>query len=222
MRRNPRIPRGNLVPKTGVTTVMTQSLRRTAVLALLVFAGLPFGAEFATADCIGPTVGNTGGDLAHGEFITVTGYGFGDNCYDTGPPPPGEGSLGMPLSGIEVYFDQGGQRHLVATGNSGQDYAWEVQVPIPAVLDIGEAQVVVMSNGSEAFYENKTAIWVTSEREEAASITVATFGPERLDEPDAAPEPGFQGTNWTPVIVLVATTAAVVGVLALHQRRSTR
>lgn len=201
---------------------MNRSLRHQTFLTLIALTALFAGVGIARADCIGPTFSHTGGDLAHGDPLVVSGYGFGDNCYDTGPPPPGEGSLGRPLTEIEISVDQEGQRHLVAVGNADEDYAWEVEIPIPSVLDVGETQVVVVANGFEAFPENPTAIWVTSERDEAASIDVVTFGPTELAEPEPPPESAFQGTNWTPVIGLVAATITIAAGLALLQRRSTR
>lgn len=206
----------------GVEHGMTHSLRRPALLSLFIVAGLLGLGEIAQADCIGPTFSHTGGDVAHGELITVTGYGFGDNCYDTGPPPPGEGSLGKPLVGIEVYVDQGGERHLVAVGNADQDYAWEVQIPVPAVLDVGDTQIVVMSNGFDAFRENPPEIWVTSDVDTAAEIEVTSFGQAPTDQPNSASEAAFPGTNWTPVITLVASTIAIAALARVLQRRSTR
>lgn len=185
-----------------------------SVIAFWVLAGALFTTEVARADCIGPTYTNTGGDLAHGDLVTVTGYGFGDNCYDTGPPPPGEGDLGRPLTGIEVYFEQRGQLHLVATGNAGEDYAWEIQVPLPAVLDVGDVGVVVTSNGRDAFHENPGEIWATSDAAGNAAIEPVTFGPP------GSRQTGFQGTNWTPLITLIAVSGLIAtGILI--QRRAT-
>ena len=189
------------------------------VIAVIVVGLLEPGA--ARADCIGPTFSHTGGEFAHGEIVTVTGYGFGDNCYDTGPPPPGEGSLGQPLTGIEVYFDQGGEHHRVAVGNADEDYAWQVQIPVPSNLDIGEAHLVVLSNGFEAFRENPVEIWVTSETNGGAFVDPLTFGPSAPREPDPVSESGFAGTNWTPLVSLVGATITIVGALFLFHRRST-
>ncbi len=199
---------------------MTASRRRLGFILVFVAGGIFVGAGVARADCIGPTYSHTGGDLAHGDLLTVTGYGFGDNCYDTGPPPPGEGSLGRPLTGIEVYMEQGGRLHLVAVGNADQDYLWKLEVPIPTVLGKGEAHVVVMSNGFEAFREDPPEIWVTSAPVEA-SIEPVTFGPTGLEPPEPNPDEGFAGTNWTPLIALVAI-AITTPVLVLARRRSTR
>ena len=197
---------------------------------LVLAASLLTGVRTARADCIGPTFSHSGGDVAHGELVTVTGIiwsiysfpssTFGDNCYDTGPPPPGEGSLGLPLTGIEVYMEQGGSLHLVAVGNANQDYVWEVQVPIPSVLDVGDARVVVMHNGLESFNENPAEMWVTSDRKADALIEPMTFGPVVVEQPEAGPDAGFAGTNWTPVIALVATTITIAAVLVLVRRRS--
>jgi hypothetical protein len=222
VRTTPKPTHWNTTTRRGLRAVITGSFLRLALVTLSGVVGLSVGAEIAMADCLGPTFTHTGGDLAHGDLLTVTGYGFGDNCYDTGPPPPGEGSLGRPIRDIEVYLAQSGQRHLVAVGNADQDYTWEVQVAIPATLDLGEVDVVVMGNGFEAFRENNSAIWVTSEREEGTAIQVATFGPAGLDEPNPVPEPAFQGTNWTPLLTLGGALITIAGLFALLQRRSTR
>lgn len=178
--------------------------------------------EAAVADCAGPTFSHTGGDLAHGDAVVVTGHWFGDNCYDTGPPPPGEGSLGRPITDIEVYLEQEGGLHLVAVGDASDDYAWRVDVPVPPVLDVGEARVVVLNNGFEAFNDNPTEIRVTSNRAESASFEPVAFGPAATERPPASPEMGFGGTNWTPLITLIAATAIITASLLLAQRRSTR
>lgn len=222
MRTTPKSTHWNATARRSLGTVITGSILRLALVTLSGVVGLSVGSEIAMADCIGPTFSHTGGDLAHGDLLTVTGYGFGDSCYDTGPPPPGVGSLGRPIEAIEVYLAQGGQSHLVAVGNADQDYTWEVQVTIPATLDLGEVDVVAMGNGFEAFRESNSAIWVTSEREEASAIQITTFGPAGLDEPDPFPEPAFQGTNWTPLLTLGGALITIAGLLALLRRRSTR
>jgi hypothetical protein len=190
------------------------------LLGSLALAAVVTGAEAAIADCLGPTVSHDGGDLSHGDQLTVSGIGFGDSCFDTGPPPPGQGSLGMPLHGIEVYLAQEDQLHLVATGNADQDYGWEVPISIPPVLDVGEVEVIVMSGGSEAFQENSDTIWVLSERVEGASTTVVTFGPSEVADPEPGRPPVFTGTNWTPVILLVGAAGVVVTLIAVRHRQT--
>ncbi len=192
---------------------------RLALCALLTVAGLAVGGRVALADCVGPTVGHTGGDLTHGEIVTVSGYGFGDNCYDTGPPPPGEGSLGRPLTGIEVYAEQNGLRHLVAVGDADMAYEWEVEFAVPAILDVGDVDIVVVSNGFEAFEDAESPIWVLSDRDESAEIEVVTFGLGHPPKPHAAPS--FPGTDWAPVLALSGSLIAIAAILAGLQRRST-
>ena len=115
-------------------------------------------------------------------------------------------------------MEQGGRLHLVAVGNADQDYLWKVEVPIPTVLGKGEAHVLVMSNGFEAFREDPPELWITSERLEGASIEPVTFGPLSSEQPEADPDAGYAGTNWTPLIALVAFTITIAAVLV--RRRS--
>src|SRR5215218_4330045 len=82
-------------------------------------------APAAGADCSSPTIEYPAGPVDRSQAITVTGSGFGDNCYDTGPPPPGQGALGRPRDGIEIVITQAGDEHLVAQGGADAEYGFE-------------------------------------------------------------------------------------------------
>ena len=61
---------------------------RTIVVLLLVAASsLWFNPSVAGADCAGPTIDHQGGEVSPGSTVVVEGLWWGDNCYDTGPPP---------------------------------------------------------------------------------------------------------------------------------------
>lgn len=64
-----------------------------ASLVGMMAAGL-VSAPPASADCSGPSMSFSPQDVDRGGEVTVTGEAWGDNCYDTGPPPNGEGALG--------------------------------------------------------------------------------------------------------------------------------
>lgn len=101
-------------------------LGRTFAIALVVLAWVA-GTDIAIAFCTGPQVGETPAEVARGETLTVAGTGFGSDCYDTGPPPPGEGFLGIPLDiDIDITFEQGDTRVLVARALRLPEYSIQV------------------------------------------------------------------------------------------------
>ena len=85
----------------------------------------------AGAACLGPSIEYESGPVRRGGTVTVTGSGFGDNCYDTGPPPAGEGYLGKPLTEIEVVLVQSDRQTVVARGAADDGYAFEIDVVVP-------------------------------------------------------------------------------------------
>ena len=109
-----------------------------AVLGLLAAWAVVLGAPEAGADCAGPTlrVNPTGGP--GGSTVTLIGDYFGTNCYDTGPPPLGQGYLGLPQTGIAVTFtDAAGTPTTLATVDAGSQYHFVAEVQIPADAAIG-------------------------------------------------------------------------------------
>lgn len=81
--------------------IISAFISATAVAA---FSGL--ATPHAGTDCALPTVTFDPRDTARGQTITVTGRTFGDNCYDSGAPPAGQGVLGRPIDDIEVVLQQ--------------------------------------------------------------------------------------------------------------------
>lgn len=113
-----------------------------AVVGLLAALALALGAPDAGADCAAPTlrVNPTGGP--GGSTMTVTGDYFGTNCYDTGPPPLGQGYLGLPQTGIAITFtDAAGTSTTLATVDAGPQYHFQVEVEIPADAASGAGSV---------------------------------------------------------------------------------
>ena len=200
-------------------THMHRSRTRPFAIPTLVAIALSMGlAGVASADCQGPTIAYSGGEVAHGDVITVTGTGFGDNCYDTGPPPPGEGALGRPLGGVEVYIEQGGDRHLVAVGGSEADYSWEVDITVPEVLDLGEARITARAEGGfSAFIESERPLDIASEAVEGGTVDVVEF-PTVGDAEVPASEPAQTETDWSPVVWL-ASGMLLIAVVAVTMSR---
>lgn len=123
----------------------------------------------------------------------MTGRYFGDDCFDTGTVPPGVGPLGQPLTGLVVVIDQGDNEFVVATGSAGSDYAFKVEVVIPASLEPGKANLALLGAG-DARLTTDVALTISSATPVGpAEATVATFGPP---PPDTAPE----GTVPPPVL----------------------
>jgi hypothetical protein len=103
------------------------------VLGLLAALTMALGAPDAGADCMGPTLRVNPAGGPGGSTVTVTGDYFGTNCYDTGPPPLGQGYLGLPQTGIAITFtDAAGAPTTLATVDAGPQYHFQVEVQIPA------------------------------------------------------------------------------------------
>jgi hypothetical protein len=88
---------------------------------------------------LGPEVEVARQAVGRGETLTVTGKGFGDNCYDSGSPPWGEGALGHPLKGIEVVIAQPPGEVVAARGAADVKYRFSVDVTVPTGMEPGDA-----------------------------------------------------------------------------------
>ncbi|MEP1123065.1 MAG: hypothetical protein ABJH68_04145 [Ilumatobacter sp.] len=143
------------------------------VVGLLITTGSP-----AAADCSGPTIEIEQREVVSGAQLVVTGYAWGDNCYDTGAPPDGEGVLGVPIGGIDVYVVQGTEEFLVATGAADDEYSFDVTIVIPAELTAGTAVVQARWAANRIAYSENPQIVVTDASPLVADEpTVATFEP---------------------------------------------
>ena len=144
----------------------------------------------AAASCVGPVVKVKPARVARGGVLTVTGQNFGDDCLDAGTVPPGAGPLGQPLTGLVIVIDQGDNEFVVATGSAGSDYAFKVDVVVPASLEPGKAAVALLGAG-DARLTTDVALTISSATPVGpAEATVATFGPPPPDtEPDGTVPP---------------------------------
>jgi MYXO-CTERM domain-containing protein len=182
---------GNRTAETRRPNVVRATEAIAGSIALAAAFGLASAAP-AAADCAGPTVQHEVGTFDRGGLLLVEGLAFGDNCYDTGPPPAGEGVLGKPQSDITVFVVQGDEEHLVAEGAADGEYLFTVQVLLPAELEPGEADVVVRyAEGAEAYDPDLLPFTVSDAEpaEPAAGPEVATFGPVET-EPEVVQVPG--------------------------------
>jgi hypothetical protein len=212
-------------------------LSAAAAASLLVVAAVGLGStSLAAADCAGPTVRHEVGTFDRGGTLSVEGLAFGDSCYDTGPPPEGQGVLGKPIEGISVLVVQGGDEHLVAEGAADAEYGFTVDVLLPADLTAGEADVVVRyADGAEAYDPDLLPFTVSDAapvEPATSSAAVATFGPAAPAEPEVVQVPGEGdddgevvsrgGEGDPPLGWFIASGVAAfgaVGVLLLLRRR---
>ena len=139
----------------------------------------------ATASCVGPAVKLKPARVARGGALTVTGQNFGDDCLDTGTLPPGVGPLGNPLTGLVIVIDQGDNEFVVATGSAGSDYAFKVDVVVPASLQPGDATLAILGAGDARLSTDLPLAISSAGPISTDEATVATFGPPT---PDTVPE----------------------------------
>ncbi len=118
-------------------------------------------------------------------MLTITGRYFGDDCLDTGTLPSGVGALGNPLTGLVIVIDQGTHEFVVANGSAGSDYAFKVQVVVPAGMEPGDASVNVLGVGDARLTTETPLVISNASPVGSTDSTVPTFGPETT--PDTVP-----------------------------------
>lgn len=216
-----------MVAVTSVPAVRTRSL---FLLLALGGAWAVAGAPPAAADCSGPTVEFEPAEVGRGGEVTVVGLAFGDNCYDTGPPPEGEGTLGVPQSDVQVLVVQGDEEILVAKGDAGDDYRFEVTVVVPGSLTPGPARLVVrLASGTDAFLADDGLTITDAAPIEGADESVVAFGgatgePTDVTEQD---DPGSEaaaddGTDLPLVPIGVGLLVAALAACVLYPLRVAR
>lgn len=199
---------------------------------ILTAAMLVTMAPMAAASCVGPTLDYEAGPVDRGDTIRVTGIGWGDNCYDTGDPPVGEGVLGTPVSHIEIWIVQDETEHLVAVGSADMSYEFAIDVPVPAALEPGAAEIVPRSRVDDMTLVATTEPVIVSDAApvESSLETPVRFGeapPEPAGEKgEPAGEPGSTGrdsdTGLSPVAVIAVGGVVALGVMVgfvLSRRR---
>lgn len=197
-------------------------LRLFLVLSAVLTATTAVVSVPAGADCGGPTLTFDPHDVNRGDTIQLIGSFWGDNCYDTGPPPDGEGGLGNPIADIQVVLQQGSRQWELWSGSANDSYEFAAIVTIPADTSPGEATI--------------TALWARSDQEE----WISAFTPDPTLRIDDGP-PSSTTSSTTEVassdhggpaaaaveaqsrsrgaIWIAAVGAVVVGGLAIWTRR---
>lgn len=165
------------------------------LLAVLVVSTLVSVTGPAAADCAGPRIRYEASEVAPGDQVTVVGELWGDNCYDTGPPPDGEGVLGVPADDIELVFVQGADRIVVARGAADDEYAFSVDVTIPVGASPGPASL----QSREGVGAGQPALTVTEGPAEPGPATDAVVfdGSEVVEIPTGSTEAPV-GTTAVP------------------------
>lgn len=192
----------------------------TLLLVVMVF-GL---SEPAAADCGGPTISYTPAEVVAGDAIIVDGYGWGDNCYDTGPPPGGEGDLGKPLTNIEIVFVHQGGEVPVATGNADGRYEFTAEITVPGTLEPGDFTVETRPESHvEPPQLMMTLLESTESGVSALEPEIAWFGPIEPARAESA-RPGVAGIPPagvpTALIMIVGFVVILVitGAVAVNRR----
>lgn len=124
---------------------------RALVVVLFAVMAVAVSPSVAVANCVGPQIKHNRAPVERDGTVHVVGSGWGDNCYDTGEPPDGEGVLGRPATGIEIYLVQDDVEHLVAIGDADERYAFTVDVPVPDGLEPGSGEVIARTPSNERF-----------------------------------------------------------------------
>lgn len=200
----------------------------TAAAAVVMAVGVVGpGAPGASASCIARTFTLDAADpVGRGETIEITGAGWGDNCYDTGPPPEGQGALGLPLADIHIGITQGDQALEVATVDADDEYGFVVDVVVPADLEPGAATVVVSTevDGAGASAWSPDPAIVVSDADPVTPVVTTTTldaGSDNPDihHPDAAEDSDRSVGSW---LIVGAAVLLVAGVLIVVVRTLNR
>lgn len=200
-------------------------------LALLVAELAPvLQLEVAGAACAAPYLIYEGGEIDRGATLAVEGAAFGDNCYDTDPPPPGEGALGNPpLRDIEILVRQGDAEFLVATGDADRDYGFAVEIIVPSQLASGEAMLVAQlpGRGDVTSAESHEVLTITDQPADPSldPAQPATFGLEEAapltgpgDVRDDGKEASSSSTTWIIAVAVVTLALLAIGLVFLSRR----
>lgn len=183
---------------------------RAAALLLMATGFVTAPAEIAGASCAGPSISVTPGVVEPGDTITVRGSAWGTNCYDTGPPPEGQGLLGRPVHDIEIRLVTGNHRFVLAHGDADNDYHFVVDVIVPFELRPGEKRVVarLATNpvGDPGLLPRTASVplIITGSPRRGPGLPVVEFGPSV--RPTTPTEPSTTAQTSTSTTTATPTT----------------
>lgn len=186
----------------------------------LSWAGSPAGAQ-----CAGPDILVSSDRVGRGATFTVTGEAFGTACYDTGPPPAGQGALGEPAADLELVVEQADRSVVVALGSAGSDYGFTVDVVLPVALVPGPAELVARSSDPRTGVVRRSLTVLDEPAAAGATSTVALFGaPVEAQAPTASGVEGEGGEGEdedVPAWLLAGTGLAILaaGAAVVRARR---
>ncbi len=192
--------------------------RLVALLAVVVAVSAgPMWARPASADCAGPMLRPVA-PVVRGDALVIHGEAFGDNCYDTGPPPDGEGALGVPVPDVELSIAQGDGEVVVARGAADADYRFQVEVMVPPRLSPGPARLIARWGDGRTAEQAFEVLADPPTQEPPGTTPVEPFGPDpSTSASTTAPGGGADGDDGSAWATEGATVWAVAatGVLAL-------
>ncbi|WP_161962471.1 hypothetical protein [Nocardioides speluncae] len=142
-----------------------------------------------------------------------------------GVPEDAHGSLGDPLTGIEIVFVQGGKEVVVARGSADGDYRFEALVTIPSSLQPGIARLDDRSGEHGSFARPtvsiSTAQPIAAEGPEVRSFGQQTTSASRGTEPAKADadDADSSGASGRLIGGVLAGLVAAVAFLFLFRRR---
>ena len=212
----------------------TTTRRRFATLVTLGTALItlgPIGAAPVAADCSGPTLRFAPHDVDRGGTLSVTGSGWGDNCYDTGSPPDGEGVLGNPITGIEILIKQGSKEWLVARGSADDQFGFSIDIRVPTDLTPGEAELTARHSLDIGVF-NQDSVLRVSDAEPVGPSSVTSEVPEFNQGSDShksesansksgESQDTASARSWPFIAIAgVAAAAALVGAVFIRWRSS--
>ncbi len=151
-------------------------------------AAMSGGVERAGAACIGPYIAYAPSEVAPGSDIDVVGLAWGDNCYDTGPPPAGEGPLGRPAD-VDLLVAQGEMEWLVGSATANSDYRFDAVARVPLEVKPGAASLVARRSSGRSAYRSVWHFSITGAAPVQSSTSIAAVGTSDPVAPGGSTDP---------------------------------
>lgn len=216
----------------GRPSVMRSPLRPLVASVLgatvVVLSSSPVGG----LSCVGPTIEHTTGTLDRGATLRVEGTWWGelDGSYD-------ECTMDRPVEDITVVVVQDGSEHPLATVDADEDFGFVIEVPLPADLEPGLADVRSRGGSFPSSYDaSRERLMVSAAPPVAPAPTSTTTAPVTTAPAATAATPAGDevaaegegkdgdgnGRSVIGVVVVVGVAAALVVAVAVLFARQTR